>query len=112
MQPFTKLYMACRCRRQRRLWRAVDQAPQGDPPLKHATKKARHTMKTTRALTALLLTLGAGASFAQTAATTVQRDVNQQTRIEQGQQRRAEHQGKPPSWSARNPRSTACRPTR
>ena len=38
-------------------------------------------MKTTRLLTALLLTLGAGASFAQTAATTVQRDVNQQTRI-------------------------------
>lgn len=43
-------------------------------------------MKTTRLLTALLLTLGAGASFAQTAATTVQRDVNQQTRIEQGLQ--------------------------
>ncbi len=45
-------------------------------------------MKTTRLLTALLLTLGAGASFAQTpaagAASTVQRDVNQQTRIEQG----------------------------
>jgi hypothetical protein len=44
-------------------------------------------MKTTRLLSALLLTLGAGASFAQTAATTtVQRDVNQQTRIEQGLQ--------------------------
>lgn len=45
-------------------------------------------MKTTRLLTALLLTLGAGASFAQTpaagAASSVQRDVNQQTRIEQG----------------------------
>lgn len=43
-------------------------------------------MKTSRLLSALLLTLGAGASFAQTAATTVQRDVNQQTRIEQGLQ--------------------------
>lgn len=44
-------------------------------------------MTTTRLLTALLLTLGATAAFAQTnAATTVQRDVNQQTRIEAGLQ--------------------------
>ncbi len=43
-------------------------------------------MKTTRLLAALLLALGAGTSFAQTAASTTQRDVNQQTRIEQGLQ--------------------------
>ncbi len=44
-------------------------------------------MKTTQLLTALLLTVGATAAFAQTnAATTVQRDVNQQSRIEAGLQ--------------------------
>lgn len=41
-------------------------------------------MKTTPLIAALLLSFGAGASFAQTAASTVQRDVNQETRIEQG----------------------------
>ncbi len=41
-------------------------------------------MKTTPLIAALLLSLGASASFAQTAASTVQRDVNQETRIEQG----------------------------
>lgn len=44
-------------------------------------------MKTTQLLTALLITVGATAAFAQTnAATTVQRDVNQQSRIEAGLQ--------------------------
>jgi hypothetical protein len=41
-------------------------------------------MKTTALIAAMTLSLVAGASFAQTAASTVQRDVNQETRIEQG----------------------------
>ena len=39
---------------------------------------------TPRLLTTLLLTVAASAAFAQSTASTVQRDVNQQTRIEQG----------------------------
>jgi len=41
-------------------------------------------MKSTTIVAALLLSFGASAAMAQAAATTVQRDVNQQTRIESG----------------------------
>ncbi len=43
-------------------------------------------MKTRILVSSLLLALGTVSAFAQTTATTVQRDVNQQTRIEQGLQ--------------------------
>jgi len=41
-------------------------------------------MKSSTIVAALLLSFGASAAMAQTTATTVQRDVNQQTRIESG----------------------------
>ncbi len=41
-------------------------------------------MKTRMLVTALLVALGSASAFAQTPAATVQRDVNQQTRIESG----------------------------
>jgi len=43
-------------------------------------------MQTRTLVTSLLLAFGVTGAFAQTAATTIQRDVNQQTRIEQGLQ--------------------------